>query len=177
MRIHAGDIGADLYRVQAPDGGPRPRIDRRGGDVTMVLPSGSGRADQPVDVVVNADVQWALRLAGGTKQTVIDMAEGDVSGIELAGGAARIELTLPRPAGVVPVRMSGGVERFVVHVAGPTPVRVRAFAGAGQITVGGTTHRGVAPGRSFGVDGWAEGSAGLDVQALAGMSSLDVVER
>jgi hypothetical protein len=42
------------------------------------------------------------------------------------------------------------------------------------VTVGGQTHRGIAAGRSFTAYGWNDGEAGVDLQAVAGMSALTV---
>jgi hypothetical protein len=176
VRVRAADLGDDLYRVSVPaDSGLAPRIDQQGDQVRLALPATGKHATGRLEVALNADVRWTLRINGGVDQSVIDMAAGKVAGVELAGGATRIELTLPRLPDRVSVRMTGGVNQFVVHVAVRTPVRVRVLAGAGQVTLGGATHYGIAPGRSFTANGWAHGSAGVDLQAVAGMAALDVL--
>ena len=44
------------------------------------------------------------------------------------------------------------------------------------MTVGGSTYRGIARGRSFTANGWGDGAAGVDLQAVAGMAALTVTE-
>jgi hypothetical protein len=97
-----------------------------------------------------------------------------VEAVDLNGGATRIDLTLPAPQGLVPVRMTGGVNQFQVRLADATPVRVRVQSGAGQVTVAGSTHRGIAPGRSFTANGWGSADSGIDLLAVAGMAVLTV---
>jgi hypothetical protein len=73
------------------------------------------------------------------------------------------------PTGLMPVRLTGGVDQFRVRLADGTPVRVRVQSGAGEVTLDGTTHRGIAPGRSFTAYGWGTGATGIDLSAV-GMS-------
>src|SRR5690349_166778 len=58
VRVRAGSLGDDLYRVSVPsDAGIRPRVDRDGGDVRLRLtPYGDGGGSGVVDVVVNSSV-------------------------------------------------------------------------------------------------------------------------
>jgi hypothetical protein len=176
VQVRATGLGADLYRVSVPAGSAlTPRVDLQGDEVRLQLPDNGNGGAKTVQVALNAGVRWTLHLDGGAGSSVIDMAAGTVAGVELAGGASRIDLTLPRPSGPLPVRMTGGVNQFVVHLAGRTPVRVRVQSGAGQVTLGGATHDGIAPGRSFTANGWVAGAAGVDLQAVAGMATLDVL--
>jgi len=177
VRLHAADLGGDLYRVSAPAGsGLLPRVVRSGAEVRLYLSHAAQPGTGVVDVAVNSTVGWRLQLDAGVAQTVLDMGAGKVDGIDLAGGASRIELILPKPQGQVAVRMTGGVDQFLVRLAKLTPVRVRADSGAGQVTVGGSTHHGIAAGQSFTANGWGEDAPGVDVQAVAGMSALTVTE-
>jgi len=70
--------------------------------------------------------------------------------------------------------MSGGVDQFQVRLRGETPVRVQVQSGAGQVTLAGATHRGIAPGKEYTAYGWNQGGSGIDLTAAAGMSALTV---
>lgn len=175
VRLHAASLGDDLYRVAAAAGGSvTPRVEQNGAEVKVYLRPTGRDGDGAVDITLNSAVRWTLRLNGGVASTVLDMTGGRVDAVDLAGGASRIELTLPRPQGLVAVRMTGGVDQFLVRLAELTPVRVRVGSGAGEVTVGGQTHHGIAAGRSFTAYGWNDGAAGVDLQAVAGMSALTV---
>jgi hypothetical protein len=129
---------------------------------------------QAVDIALNETVKWDLRVSGGTAQSSIDLSGARVGEVDLAGGASRINLTLPRPDGTLSVRMSGGVSLFDVRTAGGAPVRVRIGGGAGQVTLGGRSHPGVAAGRTFTPPSWDAAADRVDVDAAAGMSALTV---
>jgi hypothetical protein len=175
VRIRAASLGADLYRVETPSGSDvAPRIDRAGGNLRLRLPHGSTGAPDEVDIVLNADVRWTLRIDGGADRKTVDLSAATVDRVDLAGGARTIDLTLPAPRGTLPVRMAGGVENFRVRLPGATPVRVRVRSGAGAVTLPGVTHHGIAPGRSFTANGWDSGRAGVDLLAEAGMATLTV---
>ena len=175
VRISARDLGADLYRISSPAGSAvTPRVDSDHNGVRLHLVGTGGRAPAEVEIVLTTTVRWTLRLDGGTRQTAVDLSGAHVDSVDLGGGSNRIDLTLPAPSGLMPVRLTKGVEQFRVRLSDSTPVRVRVQSGAGEVTLGGTTHRGIAPGRSFTAYGWASGAAGVDLFAMAGMSALTV---
>jgi hypothetical protein len=171
VTVRAAALGDVLYRISTPAGGAGvPRADERDGRVQLRF---DGDA-QAVDVVLNAAVLWELRFAGGAEISAIDLSAGRVGGVDLAGGAGRIRLTLPRPDGTLQVRMSGGVSLFDVRTAERTPVRVRVGQGAGQVTLDGRNHAGVGAGEIFTPAAWATAVDRVDVDASAGMSALTV---
>jgi hypothetical protein len=175
VRLTAGSLGDDLYRISVPaDAGIRPEVDRDGGDVRVRLVPVTGGSSGIVNVVVNEKVGWALRTVGGAREIRIDMTGGNASEIQLAGGASLIEVALPRPSVPVPVIMAGGVDQFRVRLPSGTPVRVTAVSGAGSVTVDGQVHQGVAGGQSFTANGWRDGGPGVDVRAQAGAGAMQV---
>lgn len=175
VRVVTRDLGGDLYRISTPSGGsvvPRVRTDQNGVRVHL---AGTGRsAPAQVEIVLTTTVRWSLRLDGGTQQTSVDLSGARVASVDLGGGANRIDLVLPAPHGLMPVRLTGGVDQFRVRLADATPVRVRVQSGAGAVTLDGATHRGIAPGRSFTAYGWGSAGVGIDLLAVAGMSALTV---
>ena len=175
VRLRAGALGDDLYRVSVPaDAGLRPQVDRDGGDVRLRLRPAAGGRSGIVEIVVNEKVGWALRTLGGTRELRIDMTGGNPSEIQLAGGASLIDLALPHPPASLPVIMAGGVDQFRVRLPAGTPVRVTAASGAGTVTVDGQVHQGVAGGQSFTANGWRDGGPGVDVRAQAGAGVVQV---
>jgi hypothetical protein len=171
VTVRAADLGDRLYRITTPEGGAAvPRAEERDGRVRLRL---DGDA-QAVEIVLNAAVRWDLRFDGGAGSSTIDLSGGRVGGVALSGGADRIDLTLPRPDGTLGVRMSGGVSLFDLRTAERTPVRVRVGRGAGQVTLDGQNHSGVAAGQTFTPAGWAAAVDRVDVDAVAGMSALTV---
>jgi hypothetical protein len=155
VTLRSEDLGSDLYRITtAADSGtvPRPVVDANRVQLHLA-PDGDG-ASGNVEVVLAAKVTWSLRFTGGADEQRIDLGGGKVSGIDVIGGARRVELTLPTPAGTVPVRVTGAVDEFVVRAPANSPVRVHLDSGAKTVAAGEKTQRDVPPGSTFTPRNW-----------------------
>ncbi|MFY1622232.1 hypothetical protein ACN261_22685 [Micromonospora sp. WMMD723] len=177
FRLRTADLGADLYRISSPaDAGLTPRPQVAGDRVQLRVT----RRDRPgrgvVDVTLNARLTWRLRLVGGVSDHVLDLTGARVSGVELIGGAARIDLRLPPTTGTRTVRMTGGVNQFVVHAPGGPPVRVRATSGAGSVVWYGDRRDGLARGATVGSPNWDRSPDRLYLDLVAGANTVTVVE-
>jgi hypothetical protein len=173
--LRAAKLGDDLYRITTPGKSsvlPRAEIDKAG--VKLFLDDNGKRGDSVVTVLLNADVRWSMRITGGVKAGVFDLSAAAVDEVDFAGGAARIDLTLPEPDGTLPIRLSGGVNRFEVSTSQGVPVRVRTRRGAGQVKLDGRTDDGVARGASFLSPDWAASKDRIDLDAVAGVGTLRV---
>ena len=175
IELRATDLGDDLYRITTPEKSsvvPRAQLGTAG--VKLFLDDNGERGDAAVTVLLNADVRWSMRITGGVKAGVFDLGAAKVDEVDFAGGATRIDLTLPRPDGTLPIRLSGGVNRFEVSTDQGVPVRVRTRRGAGQVKLDGRTDDGVARGASFLSPDWAGSENRIDLDAVAGVGTLRV---
>jgi hypothetical protein len=184
LTIRAADLGAagPLLRASTQAGDPPPLLRESDADGTSLpgqdpLVTLSAKNASAVTVTVNAAVSWQLDLAGGTSRTLADLRGGQVSGVSVTAGADVISLALPRPRGRVPVRLGAGASQFLLSLPGGVPVRVTAADGAGEVSLEGRDHSGVAGGSVFTTPGWAPGAAGLDIDALAGAGRIAVTAR
>jgi hypothetical protein len=175
-----GGTGGRLQRAAAPDGAPSPRLreaatggtDRSGKSELILLSASSGAG--PVTVTLNAAVSWRLDFAAGTERTVADLRGGRVAAITVTAGSDIVELTLPRPRGAVAIRLTGGASQFLLRLPSGVPVRVTAGGGAGEVSLDGATHAGVAGGSVVASPGWVARAPGFDVDATAGAARLAV---
>lgn len=184
LTIGTADFGAGgaLLRVSTPAGGPPPHL--RATDV-----GGTARPDQAavvelsapgasqVTVTLNTAVGWRLILGGGTTRTTADLRGGQVTGIAFTAGSSVISLALPRPRGRVPVQLAGGASQFLLSLPEGVPARVTAAGGAGEASLEGQDHVGVAGGSVFTTPGWSGRAPGFDIDATAGASRLAVTAR
>ena len=184
LKIGVADFGVSgaLLRVSTPASGPAPRLwevsangATRQGPGTIVDLSASGAS--AVTVTLNAAVRWRLVLAGGTTRTTADLRGGQVTGIAFRAGSDVISLALPQPHGNVPVQLAGGASQLLLSLPAGVPVRMTAAGGAGEVSLEGQDHSGVAGGSVFTTPGWAPGAAGLDIAALAGAGRIAVTAR
>jgi hypothetical protein len=175
LTIGVADLGVTgtLLRVSTPGGGPAPQLRTAGGAGNPVVSLSAADASA-VTVTLNAAVSWQLDLAAGTTRTLVDLAGGRVAGIAVTKGSDVIDLTLPRPDGSVTVRLAAGASRLQLSLPGGVPARVNAAAGAGEVSLDGQDHVGVAAGSVFTTPAWAPGAVGYDVEATAGAARITV---
>ncbi|MEU6078400.1 hypothetical protein [Micromonospora sp. NPDC047074] len=177
VRLRSADLGDALYRVTTPTGARvRPAVTMGDGSVRAGLAATAGAGPALVEVALHEAVRWRIQLSGGAREKLLDLRGGRLDEVEFSAGTDRAEITLPPAAGTVRVSMSGGASRFLVHLAGDAPVRVRANSGAGTVTVDGVTRTGVAGGTTVTPAGWAGAEDRYDIDAVAGVSEL-VVDR
>lgn len=67
------------------------------------------------EIQLNPRHPWRIQIQGATWNTVVDAGALDVREIKLDSGALKVECFLPRPRGVVPIIVSGGVVGLVLH--------------------------------------------------------------
>jgi hypothetical protein len=171
--------GGSLLRVTTPPGYQAaqllvPHADGTAGpgqDAQVDLTASNAPA---VSVTLNADVSWQLNLGGGASQTTVDLRGGHVSGIAFTAGVSSISLALPRPSGSVTVQLAGGASNFLLSLPLGVPARVTAGGGAGDVSLLGQDHTGVAGGSAFTTPGWTPGVTGYDIDATSGASHIAV---
>jgi len=174
VTVRLADLDDDLYRARTAAGTGVAPVARRDGAEVRLSVEGSGHAE--VEVTLHRAVRWQLRFAGGVRDVTVDGAGGDVSGVEVAGGAARIGLTLPAPRGTVPVVMSDGAGEMTVRAPAGVPVRLRIGGGAGAVVVDGAARAGIPAGTVVVDAAWPPARDRYDVQLAAGVSRV-VVDR
>ena len=106
----------ELYRATFE--GPAPEITVVGGTVTVQQRRRFRPFDwrnQSAEFALSAAVPWDVSLRGGMWKLVADFRELRLTRLEVTGGASDIEIFLPQPVGVVPVRISGGASEVMVH--------------------------------------------------------------
>jgi AcrR family transcriptional regulator len=85
------------------------------------------------EIELNPRHPWRFQIQGPTWNTVLDVGGLVVREIKLDSGAAKVDCHLPRPRGVVPIIVSGGVVGLNLHR--PPGVAVIADVSAGAVRV------------------------------------------
>jgi hypothetical protein len=174
VTVRTQDLGDDLYRItSAGDSGTAPSPVLSDNRVQLLLsPDGEGSSGN-VEVLLSAKVTWGLRFVGGADEQIVDLAGGKVSSIEVAGGSRRVDLRLSKPAGTVPVRVTGAVDELSVTSPAGTPVRVKVDSGAKTVAAGEKTLRDVRPGSTLTPKDWKAPDR-YDVDAASRVTLLTV---
>jgi hypothetical protein len=185
LDITTASLGGTLIRVSTPDGAPvRPVLS---GSRLIVLaldgtaPGGPGSPGQgsgyAVKVVLSSAVTWSLDLAGGTQLTKVDLRGGKVAGIAVMAGSDTLDMSLPRPAGTLPLLLAGGVSQFLLSLPAGVPAQVTVGGGASLVSLDDQHLTGVAGGTVVTSPGWAAATARYDIDATSGFSRLAVSRR
>ena len=124
---HGSDMGT-LIRTPRDAASASPAV-VRGETVKVRRPRGVGHGE----IELNPRHPWRFQVQGPTWNTVIDAGGLDVREIKLDSGAAKVEAFLPRPRGVVPIIVSGGVVGVTLHR--PPGVAVKAGISAGAVGI------------------------------------------
>ena len=126
------DIG-ELY--QAKFEGQVPQVRLRDGVVTVQYKGGWKLDWKPrrADMSLNATIPWDVEIVGGTSKLQGKLAGLDLRSFELTGGVDQLRLTLDRPTGHVPIRLTGGANNIRIERPVGVPVRMKLHGGAARI--------------------------------------------
>jgi hypothetical protein len=168
-------VPGQLLRVWTPaNSGVRPQVVQMGGRVQVFLDSTGQSGPSAVAIQLSSAVRWDLQFSGGAAQTVLDLSQGKIGGIDFTAGSSLISMTLPKPAGTTTITLAGGASQVSVSIPAGVPARLRLYGGAGTATVGGHTYVGVGGGTVLTPAGWASAADRYDVAAPAGVSTISV---
>lgn len=67
-----------------------------------------------VDVTLSSAVAWTIHLDGGATAATVDMRDGGLAGLDFGAGVSRIDVTLPKESGTLPVDNTSGVSAFAL---------------------------------------------------------------
>jgi hypothetical protein len=68
-----------------------------------------------VAIILHPAVEWTVAIRGGLSHLACDLTAGTVARIDISGGCSHVLFDLPRPAAIVPIRISGGTSRFALR--------------------------------------------------------------
>jgi len=157
MTVRGDATLTELYRANFA--GPVPRMRVRGGVVTVAYPhfawldwrtkvAGQTTSASPHwrkdggEIVLNANVPWSIELRGGVSQWSADLRALRLESFELRGGATKMELLLPRPTGVVPISITGGISRISLERPLGVSCGLELHGGVSDVSVDGQRYKG-----------------------------------
>jgi DNA-binding MarR family transcriptional regulator len=174
VTLDADPSMAELYRAHV-DGTP-PIIEVDGGTVT-VRPRRFplfGWGHRSLRLTLSAAIPWDIEVAQGAVGLTADLRALSLRSFAIKGGASRIDLSVGRPSGVVPISILGGASRVTLRRPRSVPVEVRIRGGVSRTSVDG--HKlGPAGGNVvWRTPGAPEGADGYTVEVRGGVSRLDI---
>jgi len=135
LQLVAGAPAGLLYRVKSSSG-RAPRVKLHDEVVTIQAPRFSllDLGGAGLEVALAKEVRWEIELSGGMSKVHADLHGLELAGLEVRGGASAVEIALPQPEGVVPVRIRGGASRVSLTRPRGAAMRVRLRGGAAKVS-------------------------------------------
>ncbi len=131
ITVSAAPSMAYLYRAHFA--GRAPHVGVNDGTVTIRYP----RFDwlyylrEPLgEVAINSQVPWDIEIRNGVSRLAASLRGLMLRSFDVRGGASRVELALPAPSGIVPVRVLGGASNVVIHRPEGVAAHVRVGGGS-----------------------------------------------
>ena len=165
----------ELYRASFE--GPAPEITVKGGTVTVQQRRRFRPLDwraQSAEFALTTAVPWDISLRGGMWQLVADFSALRVTALEVTGGASDIEVTLPAPVGIVPVRLSGGASEVLLRRPAGTQARAEMNGGASQLIFDGQRLGAVGGRTVLASSGFDEAADRYEIRFTGGASQVTV---
>ncbi|HET7026930.1 MAG TPA: hypothetical protein VFI28_04495, partial [Candidatus Limnocylindrales bacterium] len=116
--------------------GAVPRVTLRGGTVSVTY-RGFGWGKRSADLLLNPRVAWRIEIQGGASAVSGRLEDVDLRGFEVVGGASKLDLSVGRPRGRVPIRIVGGASALRLATPAGVAVRSAISGGVGRIEVDG----------------------------------------
>lgn len=135
MTIDADAALDGLYRAHVEGTPPQITVD---GGVVTVRPRKFplfGWGHRYLGLTLAASIPWDVEVAQGGWQLNASLAAVQVRSFVIRGGASRVEVSLGRPSGEVPVRIEGGASNITVRRPRGVPVEIRIKGGLSKLVV------------------------------------------
>ena len=165
----------ELYRATFE--GPAPEITVTGGLVSVQQRRRFRPFDwraQSADFALTTAVPWDISLRGGMWKLVADLGALRVTALEVTGGASDIEVTLPAPVGIVPVRVSGGASEVLLRRPAGSEARAEMNGGASQLIFDGQRLGAVGGRTVLASGGFADAADRYEIRFTGGASQVTV---
>ncbi len=181
LTVRADPSMTDLYRARFE--GQAPRVGAEDGTVTIRYPR-SPLSDwlyylreRPAEIVLNAQVPWDIEIRDGASRLTADLRGLELRSFELSGGASRVEVTLPTPSGIVPVRVLGGASNVAFHRPEGVAAQVRVGGGSTNLAFDDQRFGAVGGEVSLRSPDYEGASDRYDISIGGGASNLTIISR
>jgi hypothetical protein len=112
-------------------------------------------------------------LRGGVSSWAADLRTIRLESFELRGGASKIELTLPFPIGIVPIRIQGGMTRMSLLRPRGVAAGIEVRGGVSEVLVDGEMIKGAGQ-LSRQTPGAADSPDRYEIEVAGGASKVSI---
>lgn len=178
--VRSAALGDQLYRAHIEHAGSTPdiRLDRATGTVKINTRFDwfMGARRLKVDTQISDAVPWDVKCSTGAIRGEFDFSTTQVTSFDCRTGASRIEVNLPAPKGVVPVRIDGGALRVDITRPVGAAIKVQSTGGALQLRADGSHQDGFGN-REWRSTGFDSATDRYEVTVSGGALNVNISER
>ncbi|UJR83237.1 hypothetical protein [Sandaracinus amylolyticus] len=176
------DPSAGALIALDPGVGPVPRLRVHGSEVRVSWPMSAtdwlhalfiGERDE-LAIVLHPAVAWSLSVRGGVSSLTGELTRATLTAIEVGGGCSDVELDLPRPAGIVPIRISGGASRLRVRRPVEVGVAVSVHGGVSSLRLDDRRFEAIGGAARLESAGLVRGADGYEIDVSGGASDVEI---
>jgi hypothetical protein len=131
LRIGVNASMEDLYRARFEGKVPDIRVDAG----TVTIKYRPSLRPTHGEITLSGRVPWAIKASMGMSDVMADLADLELTDLEISGGTSRLEVKLPRPKAAVRVRIGAGASNLQLIRPAGVPVRVRIGGGASKLAI------------------------------------------
>ena len=175
LTLRAASGMDDLYRARFE--GPAPKIEVEEGTVTFRRFRRFTLFDlhrHSEEVTLNAAVPWEIEVRGGAARIEADLGGLEVSSFVFKGKTSDLDLTLPEPAGTIPIRLSGSASKMSISRPAGVEARMNLKGGAATLTFDEQSFDAVGGKVRLQSPGYAGASDRYEIEVSGGASEISI---
>jgi hypothetical protein len=178
LDVRSAPLGDELARGRFPD--PAPRVALQEEELSLDYHGlfrwfFLGRYPDGALEISDA-LPWSIDVEGGVAKADFDLRTVPLRRFEVSGGAAKVELRLGAPRGLVPVRLTGGAAKLRLVLPPGVAARLRITGGAAHLAFLDQSLTAVGGGLALTSRGFDEKGDGYDIKIGGGAARLAIEE-
>jgi hypothetical protein len=125
LTLRVGEGMTDLY--QASFEGAAPEVKTKGGSVTIRYPKRLlhlGMRQEAAEITLTDAIPWRILVQGAAQEIKAELGRITLAELDVKGSISSVQLELPTPTSVVPVRVSGYASQVIVRRPAGVAARV-----------------------------------------------------
>jgi DNA-binding MarR family transcriptional regulator len=175
LTLRTDDSMPQLYRANFE--GAVPDVKVKDGVVTIRYPRrlwmlGGGQGG--AEVTLNVTLPWWIVIQGGASQITANLGGLNLAGMEFKGGMSTIELELPMPSAVVPIRISGGASQITIRRPAGVPAQVHLKGWASLMVFDEQTFSNLGNDVRLNSPGYEGTAPGYDFEVASSVSTVTI---
>ena len=176
VTVRADPSMADLYHARFA--GQAPRVGAKDGTVTIRYPRSPlfdwlyYLRQRPAEVALNVQIPWDIEIRNGVSRLTADLRGLELRSFVVSSGASRVEVTLPTPSVIVPVRVLGGASNVAIHRPEGVVAQLRVGGGSTNLAFGASRFGAVGGEMSLQSPDYEGASDRYDITITGGASNV-----